>query len=327
MNKDLKKFIIKLGLLSLAVTAGFAVQLFAGMFIVGSQYKGDYDQSLIDKISRLESIHEPKIILVGNSNLSFGMDSPRLQEAMNMPVVNLGLHGGLGNALHENMAELNINSGDIVVICHSYYGDNGKIQDLSLAWVTVEYNRELWRIIRREEYPDMLFAWPNYCYNTFLLWATFMGNENADATPQTAKSSYTRAAFNSCGDVVFKPEKYRLETSTIFKPGKLSVSTISDTCVDRLNVFNRYIMARGAVMLVAGYPIAYGEYTPPAEEYDAFQKELAEKLDCEIISDYRDYFIPYEYFYDTVLHLDGRGTEIRTSRLIKDLLRWKAKHS
>ena len=92
------------------------------------------------------------------------------------------------------------------------------------------------------------------------------------------------------------------------------------------NEFNRYIQSRGATMLIAGYPIARGKFSPPAEDYVKFQNELAEKLDCEIISDYRDYFYPYEYFYDTTLHLKDYAADIRTSQLIKDLKNWQTRH-
>ena len=90
-------------------------------YIIGGQYKLGYQASLVDKIERLESINESKIILVGNSNLAFGIYSDQIEEDIGMPVVNLGLHGGLGNAYHEEIAKLNINEGDIVIVCHSNY--------------------------------------------------------------------------------------------------------------------------------------------------------------------------------------------------------------
>ena len=83
------------------------------------QYENGYCASLIDKVNRLKSINEPKIVLLGNSNLAFGIDSKMLEESMNMPVVNMGLHGGDGNAFHEEMAKINVVSGDIYVLCHS----------------------------------------------------------------------------------------------------------------------------------------------------------------------------------------------------------------
>lgn len=117
MAKFIRNILILLLIIAL-ISSGIAAFDF---FFIGSQYKYNYQASIIDKVERLESISEPKIILVGHSNLSFGIDSKRLEDAMKMPVVNLGLHGGLGNAFHEEIAKLNINEGDIVVVCHSSF--------------------------------------------------------------------------------------------------------------------------------------------------------------------------------------------------------------
>lgn len=84
--KETGKFILKC-FLFLALTIGFLLHL-------SPQYLGNYQASLIDKVERLESIQEPKIVLIGDSNLAFGIDSERIEEAFGMPVVNMGLHGG-----------------------------------------------------------------------------------------------------------------------------------------------------------------------------------------------------------------------------------------
>jgi len=54
-----------------------------GAFVVGNQYSNSYTASIIDKVNRIESINEPKIILVGNSNAAFGFNSEKLLEISN----------------------------------------------------------------------------------------------------------------------------------------------------------------------------------------------------------------------------------------------------
>ena len=49
-----------------------------------------------------------------------------------------------------------------------------------------------------------------------------------------------------------------------------------------------------------------------------------DQLDCEIISDYPDYFYPYEYFYNSTLHLTKEGAEVRTRQMIADIKRWQS---
>jgi hypothetical protein len=305
----MKRFLQKVALYVLilfVLSLGGSALFFA---CIAPQYRYNYNASVVEKMERLES---PKIILVGNSNLAFGIDSAKIQQEMGMPVVNLGLHGGMSNAFHENMAKGNIGEGDIVVVCHTTYSDNGKIDDYPLAWLTVENHLEYLRLLPAADYWDMLCAYPNYVWESVKLWATNSGN-----TPP--KPPYSRLCFNEYGDVATP----RNENKMVFRKGTVTVPNINDNCTERLNAFWQYCRERGADMVVAGYPIASGEFTPPQEDYVAFQKRLDDKLDCDIISDFTDYFIDYRYFYDTKYHLTDEGVAIRTEQLITDLKRWQ----
>lgn len=108
----------------------FCVILGLCLFFVGiimPQYEYSYNAALLDKIARLESIQEPKIVLVGNSNLPFGIKSELIEEAFHMPVVNMGMQGSLGNAFHEEMAKINVQNGDIIILFHTEFSDNDAI--------------------------------------------------------------------------------------------------------------------------------------------------------------------------------------------------------
>ena len=140
----MKKFIIKGFALILLVALMMLGVVAFHRYVIGSQYKYNYQAAIVDKIQRLESIDEPKIILVGNSNLAFGINSEIIQEKTGMPVVNLGLHASLGNKFHENIVKNHIGEGDVVVLCHtSYAGNNDEIDDYVLAWITYDWNDDL----------------------------------------------------------------------------------------------------------------------------------------------------------------------------------------
>lgn len=311
----MKKFIRKI-LLFLVLMSGMAAALvLTNIYIVGNQYTTNYQASMIDKIARLKSIQEPKIILVGNSNLAFGIDSPELERAMGMPVVNLGLNGALNNCFHEQMAGLNAGSGDIIVICHTSYDDDDTIGSASLAWITLEKNWDLWPVLRPKDYTDMLLSAPRYLKESTLLWLRRLGNQEID-------SCYSRTAFNRYGDIAYRPDFDRDVYENMFRPGVTVVPKISRECVARLNQYTREMQEKGAFVVVAGIPIPDGEYTPPPEEYDTFQTSLTQLLDCDVISNFRDYFFPCEYFYNTSLHLTEEGARERTRRLILDLQNW-----
>ena len=312
----MKRFIKKVMIFSVLIVLCMCGLTVFDCFVVGPQYAYNYQASLIDKVNRMESINEPKILLVGHSNLSFGIHSDEIEKELGMPVVNLGLHGGLGNAYHEQIAKLDIDKGDIVVVCHSSFSDEDIIVDPELAWITFDWNSQLWPIIRAKDYITMLTAYPGYLKKSLLRWVSRTGNKNVD-------SCNSRSAFNEYGDVIYKPEKDQVDVDSFFAQNPIAVPQINDICINRLNELNSYCQERGATLVVAGYPIAYGKYADFSEkDFDDFQAELEERLDCDVISHYSDYFYPYDYFYNTILHLTDEGAEVRTQQLISDLKNW-----
>ena len=52
--------------------------------------------SLLDKHARLASLPSPKIVLIGDSNLTYGVESSVLERDLDKPVVNTGYMGSLG---------------------------------------------------------------------------------------------------------------------------------------------------------------------------------------------------------------------------------------
>lgn len=286
--------------------------LFFGKIIM-PQYLYSYNASLLDKMERLTSLSEPKIVLIGNSNLAMGIKSKMLEDAFHMPVVNMGLHGSLGNAFHEEMAKVNVTAGDIIIVSHTEFHDDDSIKDPVIAWLTLENHPDLWKLIRIKDIPAMYFAYPDYAKRALTLWTSKTGNLPNYGDP------YSRLAFNEYGDNCFERSAGRYEKEEFFDLFTIQVPSINENCTNRLNELNRYITERGATLLIAAYPILADEHTPPAADYVRFQSNLQDCLDCPVISDYTDYFLDYQYFYDTPYHLTDEGSVLRTQQLILDL--------
>lgn len=306
------KFIKKVVLFLLLFILMWIIIISADFFIVGNQYLHNYQASIIDKIERIQSIEGNKIILVGNSNVSFGFDSELLERETGFPVANMGIHSGLSNMFQEDMVKPYIDEGDIVLLCHNSFSDGYTISDPSLAWITIEKHKDLWQIIRKDNMKEMIQAYPIYAFNCLVRKITGKG-------VQIENSCYSREAFNEYGDVVYKPEEEKRPASMIFYKGAINVPIITDSTVDRINEFNEYVTSRGATLLVVGYPVADGDITPEKDKYVNFQEELTEKLNCRVISDYTDYFFPYDFFYNTILHLTEEGVYYRTMQTAKDV--------
>lgn len=278
------------------------------------QYRYSFNAAIMDKTARAASIEEPKILLVGNSNLVFGIDSQMIEAELGMPVVNMGLHAGLGNVFLEQLARPYIKEGDIVVVSFTEYADDDAIFDPTLAWVTIENHFSLWYTVRPKDVPDMLQAFPTYFKKALTLWSNGDGNERNG-------EMYSRDAFNQYGDSSYP----RISTQLDWTGRTVNVPPVNQTCIERLNRLNTYIESKGASMVIAAFPIPCGPATPEEEEYRAFWRELAGGLNCPVISDITDYFMDYQYFYDTQQHLTDEGTKIRTGQLVEDIKNWMKK--
>ncbi len=308
----MRRFLLKIVLfLAVFLLAGMLLALLCFRFVL-PQYSQTYPASLLDKVSLAESIDEPKILLIGDSNLAFGMDSSRLSGALGMPVVNMGLHGGLGNTFHEELAWQYAKAGDIVVVCHTSFATENQKDSLDylLLCQTLENHTNLYPLVKNEDGFSLLRAIPKYLFDATLLQMAGTGNQEAP------NSCYNRKAFNAYGDNIFpRPEAEFTFTDQSQIP-------IDEAGVASLNRLNAYLQSIGAKMVVAGVPIGKGPFSPSIESTQTFQKELAEKLDCPVISDFTNYYIDYQYFYDTRWHLTNEGVQIRTDQLIEDMQNW-----
>lgn len=301
----MKKFILKIAILCTL----FIVLILFDFFVIGNQYEQNYQASIIDKIERLKSINEPKIILVGDSNVAFGFRSELIEKEFNMPVVNLGLHGGLSSSFHERMAMQNINRGDIVVLANAGYAGGNTIGNYELEWITLEKHKELWPIHKNDGNLKFEIAYFKYMFKCLGLFLTKKGNI-------ALESSYSRKSFNKYGDNI-GADKY--ESKYEFTKGSVNVPDVDEVFTKRINELNKFCQENGAICLIAGYPIGNGEFTPKDEEYIEFENKLKSLVDCPVISSFCDYKIDYKYFYDTNLHLNTEGAIIRTNQFIKDL--------
>ena len=100
-----------------------AIQLFiaAAVFCNSqNQPRYGYMAAFEDKVRMLQEHRDPSIILIGGSNVAFGIDSEILENEIQLPTLNTGLHAGLGLQFYLDVAEKYARRGDIVVLLPEY---------------------------------------------------------------------------------------------------------------------------------------------------------------------------------------------------------------
>lgn len=301
--KDLRKFIIK----SIVFLFILSLVFFSLSLTFKRKYspKTDYLAAIIDKHYRLNKIDSNRLILIGGSNLTFGINSQTIVDKLNVNVVNMGLHAGLGLEFMLNEVKPAIKKGDIIVLCLEYplYLDGFK-PDIDL----ISFTQHL--------YP------PSKDYYHFNIEEIFLANYakfKKHFEEQTIKIDpvFNRQKFDKYGDNIGHlglpglPELRDKE-----RIGKLEV----DKSAKLIKQFETACNQKKAKLL-----ISYVSY--PKSQYQRNKKaidDLNQLLHQEISSIYfinkpEDYIFNDDLFYDTVYHLNGKGREIRTERFIKDL--------
>lgn len=307
MKKFLMKFLLYTGLLFCASLLLFLLWYFTCIY---GKTVDNYDSAIELKVKRLMSLPSPKIILTGNSNLAFGIDSSLLEKTLNMPCVNLGLNGGMGYVFYEKIVSRNIGKGDIIILSYTHYKEevNGPFV-WGFYFSTPLFGNRL--------FPVSFLIRHLYALPTFMKYTITEQVKNIFSSPVENKKIYHRSSFNEYGDVtVLRPSAFTLD----IPPQEL---VMEESTIKRLNNWHKLIRKKGAYLLAAGYPVYKGKRVVEKEKMAEFQAELQRKLSFPVISDFREYYFPPEYFFDSCFHLTKKGAEERTRILIKDIQRWK----
>ena len=117
-----RRLVIRLAILGAAI-------LLTGLLIgMRSDQAADdsYLAAVLEKDRIIRNTPSPKIILVGGSNLAFGIDSRMMQDSLGLNVVNMGLYAKLGLKYMLAQVRPYIQRGDVVVVVPEYdqfYGE------------------------------------------------------------------------------------------------------------------------------------------------------------------------------------------------------------
>lgn len=97
----------------------FLSVFFVGIFLP-SQYGETYYAELYDMYLRLRNTNGNKVVVIGNSNVAFGVDSALMESllregGLDYSVCNFGLYGSLGTRMMLELSRGYIGEGDIVI--------------------------------------------------------------------------------------------------------------------------------------------------------------------------------------------------------------------
>lgn len=282
------------------------------LFVIMPQDDLGYNAAIKDKYRRLKEIDSPKVVLVGDSNVAFGIDSGMIEEAFEMEVVNLGLHGGIGQTMGAELLKGNVSQGDIIILLPASYSyETAGIRDGVLMWYAMENDLSIWLTLQNPDVKVMINSFPTYLKKAMGLWIKHEGN-------RVTSSIYNRLSFNEYGDIKLDRPENVMENGFIDNDG-FDSKYLSEAMRDYWNDLGEYVSEHGGMLFMGVPPILKEDLKLSDGELGLLENQLRTELNFPVISRFQDYIFPKEMFFDTNFHLNNTGVQVRTELLIEDI--------
>jgi len=284
----------------------------------------NYLAAVLEKDRLIRTTPSPKIVLVGGSNLAFGIDSRMIQDSIGLNVVNMGLYAKLGLRYMLAQVKPYIGRGDVVVVVPEYdqfYGDfaNGD-NTLNTALLYAPGDR-IGDFVRSYSVIDVVLR-PRVenARRSFLRAAASAVGREAAFFPPDTNPVYNRRSFNRYGDVVSHIGKEGMNPDSIFVRELPPLKDFNGRTIDDLND----IADKAEEMQARSY-FLYPSYIDRSYEInvaaiDSLHRRLKRGMRMPIEGSARTFVYPGRYFFDTRYHLNEEGRRLRSARMI-ELLR------
>lgn len=272
-------------------------------------------EGLLDKHEMLERINGEKIIFIGGSNISFGLDSKKVIEKFSKPVVNMGVHANLGLEFTINDVKSYINKGDVVVLAPEYenfYTDDfyGMMELVSVLFDIDPSGRKLvdltqWRHLFKYIPTYSAKKIKNYIFSPF-----------EKKTSSSIISPYDRKSFNEFGDTYIHwslPNQSHLCSKKTNGSEKINTEVMTF-----LKNFKEYTEDRQAKLIILPPVIESQSYDSLTNVIDLINKSLSSNSIPYSAEPVR-YKFSSDLFFNTYYHLNKKGVDKRTQLVIEDL--------
>jgi hypothetical protein len=271
-----------------------------------------YLGTMQDKIERLEACDGSRVVVLGGSNVAFGIHSEVLQDKTEMEAVNLGLHVSLGLPFFLECYRQHSHSGDIVVLCPEYHllateehqnGDATIISDLLEQWPAAKQyfggpEHTSWKEFLDHEGLWIAHQWVRRAFRRI---------RNKD----TSGKIYYRSSFNEFGDMV---AHHGRESVPLMPTGE--VPPITPECIEStvslLNDFADECEKRGVTVYLSYPPLLDSLYAESRASITQVHEMLQDRVRIPLLNSPDKFALPEEDFFDTAYHLTEQAGERRT---------------
>lgn len=281
-----------------------------------SYYSASYYAQLPELYHRLYETEGKKLVIIGGSNVAFGVDTGLLEELLSeqgfdLTVCPFGLYAAVGTSAMLDLAEDALSEGDIVVLAieptsetmSTYFG-------ATAFWKCCEDSPEMLLRLSKEKQNAMAGNYIPYLQERLAILR--------DGTAPVSDGVYAKASFDETGNMIYD------RAGNIMTLGfdtaaavDLNDVTIAPDFAWQVNDFCAMAQEKGAQVYLSFSPVNRSALTGDVQSW--FER-CNQTFDCAVISDPVDYVLDSGWFYDNNFHLNSAGSVVRTQQLAGDLL-------
>jgi hypothetical protein len=262
--------------------------------------------SVIKKDSLLKNVDSPRIIFVGGSNLSFGLNSKMVKDSLRINPINTSIHASLGiKYMMESTIEY-IKKGDIVVLSPEYsqYFRDINSGSEELLRVALDADKRKFKHFSLSQVINLLTFVPEYAFKKF------KPNEYINVKESDI---YSVNSFNEYGDAYAHWDMRKTKFSPQIITSKLNLESI-----ELIKSFEEEVIRRGGKVYLT-FPcfqdLSYDNSIKRIEELE----NVLNKSNLKVISSANTYRLNDSLMFNTAYHLTKKGVDIRTKLLINDI--------
>lgn len=300
----MKRFIIKIIIFVFPAIALFLLGIFLPTTPRASK---SLLMASINKNLLLQETQPPRIIFVGGSNLSFGLNSQMIKDSLQLNPINTAIHASIGiKFMLDNTLDY-VQNGDIVVLVPEYSHFYRSLNYGSEELMRTIFDVDLKNIKHLNIYQiaNIIPYLPKYCLTKFKP-TEYLNVKESDV--------YSVNSFNEFGDTY---------THWIMKQQEFSPSgTINDEfnsdVLKYFEEFNINLNRKGAVLLVSFPSFQETSFNNSKEQIIKVESELFNS-NLKVIGTSVRYKIPDSLMFNTPYHLNKNGVDYRTKMIIEDI--------
>lgn len=200
--------------------------------------KKNYLYEYNHKIGLMETTPQPRVVIIGGSNVAFGTDSRTISDSLNINVINLGLDAGIGTKFPIEDCLQYIKGGDIAVFQFEYEnfynGGEGDLDNFpSIMNSTGWRSPNLWTT---QQWINVILGLPKIAIGNFLRLCNYPFTKSWDVEVGGKGFKYKREGFNEYGDETSHLDYPSLSLEQVIYAIKLRQNERNNTTIDKNHV-------------------------------------------------------------------------------------------